>query len=122
MRVGALLHDASHGDTTDVDSGERAPTSDRPWLTAIGSEVAAGRLSVAAAEAIRSGLGVPDAGVSAEELARAAARIAATAAGLDADELYRRARNLFRRLGVLRNPTAGERAEVASRIRREWQP
>lgn len=37
-------------------------------------------------------------------------------------DLYRRARNLLRRLGILRNPSAGARAEVASRIRREWQP
>jgi diadenosine tetraphosphate (Ap4A) HIT family hydrolase len=37
-------------------------------------------------------------------------------------DLYRRARNLLRKLGVLRNPSAGERAEVASRIRVEWRP
>ena len=36
-------------------------------------------------------------------------------------DLYRRARNLLRKLGTLRNPTAGERTEVASRIRREWR-
>jgi diadenosine tetraphosphate (Ap4A) HIT family hydrolase len=35
-------------------------------------------------------------------------------------DLYRRARNLFRRLGVARNPTAAERADTAERLRREW--
>lgn len=37
-------------------------------------------------------------------------------------DLYRRARNLLRKPGLLRNPTAEERAEVAARIRREWRP
>lgn len=42
-------------------------------------------------------------------------------AGHVISDLYRRARNLLRRLGLLANPTAAQRAEVASRIRREWQ-
>jgi diadenosine tetraphosphate (Ap4A) HIT family hydrolase len=37
-------------------------------------------------------------------------------------DLYRRGRNLLRRLGVLRNPSAAARAEVAARIRQEWRP
>lgn len=36
-------------------------------------------------------------------------------------DLYRRARNLLRKIGVLRNPTAAERAEVAGRIRLQWR-
>jgi diadenosine tetraphosphate (Ap4A) HIT family hydrolase len=36
-------------------------------------------------------------------------------------DLYRRVRNLLRKLGVLRNPTAAQRAEVALRIRLEWR-
>jgi diadenosine tetraphosphate (Ap4A) HIT family hydrolase len=36
-------------------------------------------------------------------------------------DLYRRARNLFRRLGVLPNPTAGARAEAAGRVREAWE-
>jgi diadenosine tetraphosphate (Ap4A) HIT family hydrolase len=36
-------------------------------------------------------------------------------------DVYRRVRNLFRKLGVLRNPTAAERAETATRIRQEWR-
>ena len=35
-------------------------------------------------------------------------------------DLYRRVRNLLRQLGVVRNPTAAARADVAERIRREW--
>jgi diadenosine tetraphosphate (Ap4A) HIT family hydrolase len=37
-------------------------------------------------------------------------------------DLYRRFRNLFRKLGVLRNPTPAQRAEAATRIRQQWQP
>jgi diadenosine tetraphosphate (Ap4A) HIT family hydrolase len=36
-------------------------------------------------------------------------------------DLYRRARNLLRRLGVLRNPSPAARAEAAARIRQEWR-
>ena len=36
-------------------------------------------------------------------------------------DVYRRVRNLFRKLGVLRNPTAAERADTAARIRQAWQ-
>jgi diadenosine tetraphosphate (Ap4A) HIT family hydrolase len=37
-------------------------------------------------------------------------------------DLYRRMRNLLRRLGLVPNPTAAARAAVAERIRREWGP
>ena len=36
-------------------------------------------------------------------------------------DLYRRARNLFRKVGVLRNPTAEARAEAAARVRQAWE-
>ncbi len=36
-------------------------------------------------------------------------------------DLYRRARNLLRKVGMLRNPTAEERAETAGRVRRAWE-
>jgi diadenosine tetraphosphate (Ap4A) HIT family hydrolase len=35
-------------------------------------------------------------------------------------DLYRRARNLLRKVGVLRNPTAEARAEAAARVRQAW--
>jgi diadenosine tetraphosphate (Ap4A) HIT family hydrolase len=35
-------------------------------------------------------------------------------------DLYRRARNLLRKVGVLRNPTAASRAEAAARVRQAW--
>jgi diadenosine tetraphosphate (Ap4A) HIT family hydrolase len=37
-------------------------------------------------------------------------------------DLYRRVRNLFRKVGILRNPSAADREAAATRIRGEWQP
>jgi diadenosine tetraphosphate (Ap4A) HIT family hydrolase len=36
-------------------------------------------------------------------------------------DLYRRARNLLRKVGILRNPTSEERAEAAVRVRQAWE-
>ena len=36
-------------------------------------------------------------------------------------DLYRRVRNLLRKVGVLRNPTAEARAEAATRVRQAWE-
>jgi diadenosine tetraphosphate (Ap4A) HIT family hydrolase len=36
-------------------------------------------------------------------------------------DLYRRGRNLLRKIGVLRNPTPADRAAAADRIRQAWQ-
>jgi diadenosine tetraphosphate (Ap4A) HIT family hydrolase len=36
-------------------------------------------------------------------------------------DLYRRARNLLRRVRLTRNPTAAEKADAAARIRQQWQ-
>ena len=49
-------------------------------------------------------------------------RTAAMPRGHVISDLYRRARNLLRKLGVLRNPNAAERADIAGRVRAEWRP
>jgi diadenosine tetraphosphate (Ap4A) HIT family hydrolase len=48
-------------------------------------------------------------------------RTAAMPRGHVISDLYRRARNLLRRFGILRNPTPAARAEAATRIRQEWR-
>jgi diadenosine tetraphosphate (Ap4A) HIT family hydrolase len=48
-------------------------------------------------------------------------RTAAMPRGHVISDIYRRARNLLRRLGILRNPTPAARADVATRIRQEWR-
>lgn len=73
------------------------PTLDSPpdlpsWLGVVGAAVRAGSLSVAAADVIGSGLGVPCEGVPAEALARAAASLVALAATLTVEQLAIQAR------------------------------
>jgi diadenosine tetraphosphate (Ap4A) HIT family hydrolase len=48
-------------------------------------------------------------------------RTAAMPRGHVVSDVYRRGRNLLRRLGVVRNPTAAARAQAAKRVREEWR-
>ncbi len=48
-------------------------------------------------------------------------RTAAMPRGHVISDLYRRARNLLRKLGLSRNPTPAARADAAARIRQEWR-
>lgn len=75
VRVGGLAH--SH-----------------PWLSPITAKIAEGVISTDAADAIRSGLGIPTQGVTVDLLADAAARLGEEAATVDADRLFVRARDL----------------------------
>ena len=83
-------------------------TTDSPpdlpsWLGAVGSAVRAGVLGVAAADAIRSGLGSPREGVPAEALARAAADLVALAATLTVEQLgvhARQTRDMLDEAGI----------------------
>jgi len=67
---------------------------DRRWLLPVGRAVAVGSVSPAAAEAIRNGLGTPSEGVTEAELSIAAEQLCGEAATVDADRLFRRAREL----------------------------
>lgn len=49
-------------------------------------------------------------------------RTAAMPRGHVTSDLYRRARNLLRKIGVLPSPTPAARADAAARIRQEWRP
>jgi hypothetical protein len=80
------------GTTPDPVTGE--VFDDRPWLHPVGRAVAAGTLFPAAAEAIANGLRSPSEGVTGAELAIAAEQLCDEAAALDADRLFRRAREL----------------------------
>jgi len=75
-------------------------SSQLPWLEAVAAAVSVGTLSVAAAEAIRSGLGSPSATVTADALAAAARDLTNFAAHLDPDRLFKRARELRDNLDV----------------------
>jgi hypothetical protein len=98
VRVGAMIRDSmidgamiqnSTGEATWAPAGPVA----EPWLVPVGAAVASGDLSVAAAEAIRAGLGVPNEAVSIEALTDAAAILVHAGSTLNADQLFRRARD-----------------------------
>lgn len=89
VRVGSLVRDAEPPSPSDP-----AAEVHEPWLTAIGTAVRAGELTIDAARGIRSGLGIPTAVVTIEDLSRAAAILLAERHDLHADAFLRRAREL----------------------------
>jgi hypothetical protein len=92
IRAGELLGEVADDGRVDDATGE-VMTPTMPWLHPVAREVAAGRLSTSAAEAIRAGLGMPNEGVTIAQLAGAVERlIAECLAGLDVDRLWKRAR------------------------------
>ena len=93
VRVGRLVRDAAVDGTPDPATGELSAAAE-PWLASVAAAVAAGGLSVGAADAIRAGLGSPSENVPAALLASAAERLCGEAASLDVDRLRVRAREL----------------------------
>jgi len=91
VRVGTLVREAAVDGSTDPDTGLVFEAAE-PWLAPVAAAVAAGALSVGAADAIRAGLGQPSDNVSADALASAAAELCALATTLDVDRLRARAR------------------------------
>ncbi|WP_309713768.1 DUF222 domain-containing protein [Pseudolysinimonas sp.] len=74
--------------------GELLTVDAAPWLTAVGTGIAAGRVSVVKADAIRTGLGTPTEDVAADDLADAAGELVALAPTLSVEKLAARARQL----------------------------
>jgi hypothetical protein len=93
IRAGRLLNETAAAGTVDPTTGE-VSTSTEPWLAPVAEELTSRRLSIAAADAIRSGLGTPNSAVTVEQLTTAAASLCLEAATLDPDRLVRRARQL----------------------------
>ena len=96
VRVGGMMAAAAEAQLQAQTSGSdsAAEPDPHPWLHEIGVAVAAGQLSLEAAEAIRAGLGIPDDEVSAEALTHAAATLLAEATTLTVEKLAARARDL----------------------------
>jgi hypothetical protein len=91
VKAGTLLAEAADDGTVDPLTGEvAAPT--QPWLAPVAAALAAGELSLSAADAIRSGLGSPNSAVNVQQLRDAASRLCVAARSLDPDRLARRAR------------------------------
>jgi hypothetical protein len=126
VQVGEMMHDA----LTTVESLSTGSAVRRPWLIAVGAAVSAATLSVDAAKAIESGLGScaanPDPGstegyITADDLAGAVRVLLSEAAQLNADQLYRRARELRDDLdaaGIADRERAIYRARSIRRVRR----
>ena len=98
FRTPELMLRATTGSTareavTAVRVGTLVRSTGHDWLGLVGKAVTSGAISVAAAEAIQSGLGAPSESVSASQLAAAASRLCESAALLDPDRLFRRARD-----------------------------
>jgi hypothetical protein len=74
--------------------GELLTMDADPWLTAVGTGVATGQVSVEKADVIRTGLGAPTADVAADDLADAAAELATLAPSLSVEKLAAHARQL----------------------------
>src|SRR5690554_753108 len=91
VRAGVIIHEAEI--LTEAERiGDVSPELTRPWLAPVGRAVAAGRISLEAAEAIRLGLGTPTDDISADALSGAAALLVEAAdcsnpASLNADQL-----------------------------------
>jgi hypothetical protein len=96
-RTAAKLIQATTGGTA-RDAGQAVRigslAAEQPWLGSLAPEVSDGTLSTDAAESIRAGLGKPAEGITDIALADAALQLSAEAPSLDADQLYRRARQL----------------------------
>jgi hypothetical protein len=94
VKAGILLGEIADEGLVDELTGEVAQPT-QPWLRPVATALAAGMLSIAASESIRSGLGLPNSAVAADSLSAAAEQLCAeAAAGLDPDRVFRRAREL----------------------------
>jgi hypothetical protein len=93
LNAGKLMAEIADDGRVDEVTGEvLVPT--RPWLRPVAAAVAAGRISTSAAQSIGSGLGSPNSAVTAGQLEVAATRLVAEAiTGVDADRLWKRARD-----------------------------
>jgi hypothetical protein len=93
IRIGRLLNEAAATGEVDPVTGEIS-TPTEPWMAPVAEALTGRRLSLAAADAIRSGLGTPNSAVTIEQLAAAAAQLCDEAVTLDPDRLTRRARQV----------------------------
>jgi hypothetical protein len=93
VRVGRLVHESAEDSGVDSTTGE-VLASERTWLAEVGRAVAAGAVSIDGAESIERGVGKPSVHVSEQTLTELVGQLCAEAEMLDADRLYRRAREL----------------------------
>jgi Domain of unknown function (DUF222) len=94
VRAGTLLTELVDDGTVDAATGE-VVTASQPWLDPAARAVRDGAMSTSALASITAGLGTPNSAVTVENLRDAARELVGQAlAGLDADRLWRAARDL----------------------------
>ncbi|WP_159085001.1 HNH endonuclease signature motif containing protein [Planctomonas deserti] len=98
VEVGKMLAETDAVETLQREHPE-LPAPPTPWQAPIAHAVTDGRVSIAQADAIRAGLGLPTDAVPAEALSEAARELLEDAATLTAAQLHRRARQLRDDLG-----------------------
>ncbi len=118
VTIGTLVHDAEAFHSASPASFESAS----PWLVAIGTAVAAGCLSIEAAQSIRNGLGSPNTDVSVAQLSAAVDFLLVESTELDADQLFRRARDLRDELDLAGVADRERQLHEARSVRRVRRP
>jgi len=94
VRAGTLLVEVADDGKVDNSTGEVHEAA-QPWLRPVAEAVAAGRISTSALSSISAGLGRPNSSITAAQLESAATTLVAQAVGgVDADRLWRAAREL----------------------------
>ncbi|WP_159085085.1 HNH endonuclease signature motif containing protein [Planctomonas deserti] len=93
VEVGKMLAETAAVETLQREHPE-LPTPPTPWHAPIAHAVTDGRISIAQADAIRTGLGLPSDSVPPESLSEAAVELLEDATTLTAGQLHRRARQL----------------------------
>jgi hypothetical protein len=91
IRVGALMREAAAEGEVDILTGVVA-THTQPWLAPVTAALSSRGISIEGAEAIRSGLGVPNSAITEEQLTHAASQLVVAAERLDPDALAREVR------------------------------
>jgi hypothetical protein len=121
VRVGVILDETQRGGRVDQVTGELYEPA-RPWLAVLADAVASGDISVTAVESIRSGLGEPGLGVTAAMLTDAVGSLLNDAQVLDADRLYRRARDIRDELDASGIAAREEERRAARALRLHRRP
>ncbi len=115
IRVGSMLNDAEllqNAETAGIDDpAGLASMMTEPWLAEVGKAVAGGTLSVAGAEAIRTGLGKPGPGVTTEDLTAAATRLVENATGTASGPWHQRGCRAVAAIGPSRPRRPGCRGD-----------
>ncbi|MFD3443022.1 DUF222 domain-containing protein [Microbacteriaceae bacterium 4G12] len=119
VEVGKMLAETDAAETLQREHPER-PAPPTPWHAPIAHAVTDGKVSIAQADAIRAGLGLPTGTVPPEALSEAALELVEDAATLTAGQLHRRARQLRDDLNDTEVPDR-EKAQLDQQHLKAWK-